>query len=85
MAWQSSPIAYVKNWTSPVLLIHGDDDRNVSFKHSINLLNRLKKKDADYETLVIPDDNHHLMKHSNLVRAYEATIDFLERKVKEEE
>ncbi|MFD2067768.1 alpha/beta hydrolase family protein [Pontibacter silvestris] len=31
VAWQSSPVAYVDTWTSPVLIIHGDDDRNVPF------------------------------------------------------
>ncbi len=27
-AWRSSPISQVSTWKSPVLLIHGDDDRN---------------------------------------------------------
>src|SRR5439155_2584920 len=27
LAWQSSPMAYVDSWRSPVLLIQGDDDR----------------------------------------------------------
>jgi len=83
--WESSPISDIKTWTSPVLLIHGDDDRNVSFSHSINLLNRLKKKGVYYETLVIPDDTHHWLRHENLVKVYEATIDFLERKLKNKE
>ena len=81
IAWKSSPIAYVDTWTSPVLLIHADDDRNVDFDQSINLLNRLKKKGVYYETLVIPDDTHHWLRFKNLVRVYEATVDFLGRKV----
>ena len=30
-AFESSPMASVRTWRSPVLLIHGDDDRNVDF------------------------------------------------------
>src|SRR5690606_31469294 len=29
VAFESSPVADVARWRSPVLLIHGDDDRNV--------------------------------------------------------
>lgn len=81
VAWRSSPIAYVNTWSSPVLLIHADDDRNVDFNQSVDLLNRLKKKGVDTETLVIPDDTHHWLRFRNLVSVYEATIDFLKRKV----
>lgn len=81
VAWQSSPIAYVNSWTSPVLIIHADDDRNVGFAHSINLINRLKKKGVEYESIVIPDDTHHWLLHKNLVSVCEATVDFLKRKL----
>jgi dipeptidyl aminopeptidase/acylaminoacyl peptidase len=81
VAWQSSPIAHVHSWRSPVLIIHGDDDRNVGFGHSLNLINRLRKKGVEYETIVIPDDTHHWLLHKNLVTVCEATIEFLERKL----
>ncbi|HLR38552.1 MAG TPA: prolyl oligopeptidase family serine peptidase, partial [Chitinophagaceae bacterium] len=81
VAWESSPIAYTDTWESPVLFIHADDDRNVAFNHSIKLLNRLKEKDVYYETLVIPDDTHHWLRHANLVKVYKSTIDFLVRKL----
>lgn len=81
IAWKSSPISDVDTWRSPVLLIHADDDRNVGFDQSINLLNRLEKKGVDVETMVIPDDTHHWLRFHNLERVYEATVDFLKRKV----
>jgi dipeptidyl aminopeptidase/acylaminoacyl peptidase len=65
VAWQSSPVAHVDTWTSPVLLIHADDDRNVNFNQSIDLVNRLTQKGVSFETLAIPDDTHHWMKYSN--------------------
>ena len=68
VAWQSSPVAYVSSWTSPVLIIHGDDDRNVRFNQSTDLVRRLNKKGVQIETLVIVDDTHHWMKHTNAIK-----------------
>ncbi|EOR96464.1 hypothetical protein ADIARSV_0367 [Arcticibacter svalbardensis MN12-7] len=80
--WQSSPIAWLDNWTSPVLIIHGDDDGNVPFHQSIDLLNRLKKKKTPFETLMIPDETHHWMKYKNMLQVDEAVAEFLIRKLK---
>ena len=76
VAWKSSPTAYVSSWTSPVLIIHPDDDRNVRFYQSTDLVRRLEKKGVPMETLVIVDDTHHWMKHSNAVKVYGATADY---------
>ena len=35
--FESSPISAVATWKSPVLLIHGDDDRTVDFRQTIDL------------------------------------------------
>lgn len=77
VALLSSPVAYVDTWTSPVLLIHADDDRNVNFNQSIDLINRLEKKGVKYETLSIPDDTHHWMKYSNELKVNKAAAEFL--------
>lgn len=79
LAWESSPSRWVDGWTSPVLLIHSDDDQNVAFSQSIDLYNRLQKKGVETEILVIPDDTHHWMVFSNLVRVKEAAVRFLEK------
>ena len=79
VAWQSSPIAYVPTWTSPVLIIHADDDRNVRFNQSTDLVARLGKKGVPMETMVIVDDTHHWMRHSNAVKVYGATADYFVR------
>ncbi len=80
--WDSSPSRWVEGWKSPVLLIHGDDDGNVAFSHSIDLYKRLKDRDVDVEILVLPDENHHWQLFENLVKVKGATVDFLERKLK---
>jgi dipeptidyl aminopeptidase/acylaminoacyl peptidase len=81
-AWLSSPDAWVGGWKSPVLIIQGDDDRNVRVSHSIDLVNRLEKKGVPYESLMIVDDTHEWMKWSNAVKVYGAAADFLVRKLR---
>ncbi|MBX2922312.1 MAG: S9 family peptidase [Chitinophagaceae bacterium] len=84
LIWQSSPVAYIHGWTSPVLIIHGDDDGNVPFKQSVDLVRRFEeKKFTGFETLVIPDETHHWMKFSNQLKVDEATAEFLIRKLGE--
>ena len=79
-AWQSSPVSSIDTWKSPVLIIQGDDDRNVHVGQSIDLVNRLEKKGIPYETLMIVDDTHHWMNFSNAVTVYNAAADFFVRK-----
>jgi dipeptidyl aminopeptidase/acylaminoacyl peptidase len=75
----------VKTWRSPVLLIHGDDDRNVRFSSTVDLAQRLAAAGVPFEELVIPDDTHHWMRHANALRADSATAAFFDRKLKGEE
>ncbi|MEC3880046.1 S9 family peptidase [Parapedobacter sp. 10938] len=79
LAKTSSPVSYVDTWRSPVLLIHGDDDANVDFEQTIDLLNRLKRKGVPHETLMIPDDTHHWMLYKHQVQVDRAVAEFLER------
>ncbi len=81
-AFASSPMATVDGWKSPVLLIHGDDDRNVSFIESINLIVALRKLNVDVEQLVFPDEVHDFLRHQNWVRGYKAAADFFNRRLK---
>ena len=79
-AWESSPVSAMKTWTSPVLLIHADDDRNVRFNQTTDLIQRLEKQGVTYETLMIPDDTHHWFKWENAVRVYGAVADYFVKK-----
>ncbi len=79
--WESSPVSSVKTWTSPVLIIHGDDDRNVRFSQSTDLVRRLDAHGVPMETLVIVDDTHHWMKHTNALKMGNATGAYFKRKL----
>jgi len=82
-AFDSSPLASVDTWKSPVLLVHGDDDRNVSFLQSINLIAALRKRNVEVEQLVFPDEVHDFLRNESWIRAYKASTDFLNRKLRD--
>ena len=81
LAFESSPMASVKTWRSPVLLIHGDDDRNVPFAETVQLVEALRRQKVDFEELIFPDEIHDFLLHRDWVRAYSAALDFLQRKL----
>lgn len=79
IAWQSSPVSAVGTWKSPVLLIHADDDRNVAFSQTVDLVRRLRAGGVPHEEIVIPDDTHHFLLHANQLRVNRATAAFFEK------
>lgn len=82
LAYQSSPMPYVKDWRSPVLLIHGDDDRNVPFSETVDIAEALRRQEVYFEQLIFPDEVHGFLLHKNWLEAYRATADFFERQLK---
>jgi dipeptidyl aminopeptidase/acylaminoacyl peptidase len=78
-AWNSSPDANVDAWKSPVLLVQGDDDRNVPFQQTIDLARRLDARNIPYEELVLPNEIHGFLRHASLLEADQATAAFLSR------
>ena len=81
VAFKASPIADIATWTSPVLLIQGDDDRNVHFAEMIDLARRLETKGVDFEQLVIPDEIHGFLRYTSWLKADTATAEYLTRKL----
>jgi dipeptidyl aminopeptidase/acylaminoacyl peptidase len=83
-ALQSSPLADVKNWRSPVLLVHGDDDRNVTFSQTERLVEALRAQGVEFEELIFPGEVHEFLLEESWIKAYRAAGDFLARKLKPE-
>jgi dipeptidyl aminopeptidase/acylaminoacyl peptidase len=80
-AFESSPMASVKTWRSPVLLIHGDDDRNVNFSQTIDMVAALRQQGVYFEQLILPDEIHGFLRHQSWLKGYRAAVDFLKRKL----
>lgn len=64
VSYKSSSISQISKWTSPVLLLQGDDDRNVAFAQMVGLVQLLRANKIYHELTVIPDDVHETLLHS---------------------
>jgi dipeptidyl aminopeptidase/acylaminoacyl peptidase len=81
-AWLSSPLSSVSTWRSPVLLIQGDDDRNVQFLQTIQLAEALRKQKVDVDELIFPDEIHDFLLHRDWLAAYSAGAEFFAKHLK---
>jgi dipeptidyl aminopeptidase/acylaminoacyl peptidase len=79
MAWQSSPMAAIDGWRSPVLVIQADDDRNVPYAQAPELIEALRARGVEYEQMIIPDETHDLLLYRSWVRVFTATADYFNR------
>jgi dipeptidyl aminopeptidase/acylaminoacyl peptidase len=76
LAFESSPMAYLKTWRSPVLLIAGDDDPDVQFNQTVMMADALRRHGVPVERLILPDEVHDFLLHRSWRDAYQATARF---------
>ncbi len=79
LQWQSSPMAAIDRWRSPVLLIHGDDDRNVDFSQSLLLARELAARRIPFRELVFPNERHSFFRYAHWVASLRAAEAFLDQ------
>jgi dipeptidyl-peptidase 4 len=82
VAYKSSSIAAIDTWKSPVLLVHGDDDRNVAFTQTTGLVQLLRARNVYHEVLVFPDDVHESLIHKRWLYTFDRMEQFLDRFVR---
>ncbi len=78
-AFKASAVATVDKWTSPVLLVQGDDDRNVAFSQTTGLVQLLRARNIHYELIVYPDEVHDFLVYAKWLRTFNAADDFFNR------
>jgi dipeptidyl aminopeptidase/acylaminoacyl peptidase len=78
-AFTSSPMNFLDGWLSPVLLIQGDDDRNVKFNQTVVLADALRQRKVTVEELIFPDEIHEFLLYRHWREAYEAADRFFEK------
>jgi len=83
VSYKSSSISEIDHWKSPVLLVQGDDDRNVSFSQTVGLVQLLRQRDIYYELIVFPDDVHESLLHSRWLYTLGRMDTFLQKFLRE--
>jgi dipeptidyl aminopeptidase/acylaminoacyl peptidase len=83
-AFDSSAMATIERWRAPVLVVHADDDRNVPFDQSVELVKALRKQGVEPEQVIIPDEIHDLLRHNSWLTLFGSADDFFKRKLMDE-
>jgi dipeptidyl-peptidase-4 len=78
-AFKASSVATVDKWTSPVLLVQGDDDRNVAFSQTTGLVQLLRARNIYHELIVFPDEVHDFLVYGKWIKTFNAADDFFDR------
>ncbi len=76
---ERSPITYVENVTTPLLVIQGATDPRVVKGESDQLVDKLKSLGREVEYVVFDDEGHGFTKRANELRAYRLAAEWLER------
>jgi dipeptidyl aminopeptidase/acylaminoacyl peptidase len=79
VSFQSSAIGAIGSWKSPVLLISGDDDRNVAFSQTTGLVQLLRAHGVYHEMITFPDDVHSFLLHKRWIYTFNRMDEFLNR------
>jgi len=78
-AVQSSPIATIDRWSSPVLVVQADDDRDVPPQQSLELIEALRLHHVEHDELILPNEIHNLARYASWMQFFRATDAYFER------
>jgi len=78
-----NPVNFVKNWKTPMLVIHGAQDFRVAETQGLGTFNALQRRGIPSKLLYFPDENHWVLKPANSIQWHETVIDWLDRWVKD--
>jgi len=76
-----SPITYVENISSPVLLAHGAEDKTVYYSQSVDMYSALKRAKKDVTFIKLKKETHHLEDVKNRVALFEVIDKFLDKHI----
>jgi len=79
---QWSPSAHASGYSTPTLVIHGEQDYRVPVTQGLELYGVLKAKGVDARLVYYPDENHWILKPANSIHWYGEVLGWLERYLK---
>ena len=77
-----NPVNFVKNWKTPMLVIHGAQDFRVVDTQGLGTFNALQRRGIPSKLLYFPDENHWVLKPANSILWHETVIDWLDKWLK---
>jgi dipeptidyl aminopeptidase/acylaminoacyl peptidase len=74
-----NPVNFVKNWKTPMLVIHGAFDFRVAETQGFGTFNALQRKGIPSKLLYFPDENHWVLKPQNSIFWHNTVLDWLDQ------
>jgi dipeptidyl aminopeptidase/acylaminoacyl peptidase len=78
-AVESSPIATIDQWHSPVLLVQADDDRVVPSQQAAELIEGLRSHNINHDVIMIPNEIHDMARYSSWMMLFNAADVYFDR------
>src|SRR6266403_607403 len=78
-AVESSPIATIDQWHSPVLLVQADDESVVPFQQAAELVEGLRSHNIDHDVIMIPNEIHDMARYSSWMMLFNAADVYFDR------
>ncbi len=72
-----SPSFYVKNFQTPTLVVHGEQDFRVPYAQGLQLFTALQMQKAPSKLLLFPDEGHWVLKPVNSELWYNTVLDWI--------
>lgn len=77
-----NPVNFVKNWKTPMLVIHGALDYRVVDTQGIATFNALQRLGIESKFLYFPDENHWVLKPHNSILWHDTVIGWMDQWLK---
>ena len=81
---KDNPANFVKNWRTPMLIIHGGRDYRVPLEQGLSAFTVLQRKGVPSQFLYFPDENHWVLKPHNSILWHDTVLGWLKRWLKPE-
>ncbi|HET8732928.1 MAG TPA: S9 family peptidase [Anaeromyxobacteraceae bacterium] len=74
-----NPVNLVKNWKTPILVIHGGRDYRVVDTQGLSSFTAAQRRGVPSQLLHFPDENHWVLKPANSIQWHETVLEWLGR------
>ena len=77
-----NPVEFIKNWKTPMLVIHGMKDYRIAYAQGLSTFTALQRKGIPSKLLIFPDENHWVVKPANSLQWHETVLGWLDQWLK---
>ncbi len=77
--YDNSPHTKIRNWDTPIMVIHGEKDYRVPYDQGMAAFNAAQMMGVESKMLLFPDENHWVLQPQNCIYWHREVFDWLDR------